>query len=141
MLEAVSRIFAFLVLMFRLIKHRVRLTFAVIRFMWVFHDRLLEIVTPKYFALVTASRTWPCNMYTVLIMSLAVVTRTIWHLEGLNFSHRFSHINSLSRSVCGIFPSSETPNARYTAVSSAKRSTCDDSSDGGSFINKEQDRS
>ena len=90
--------------MFLLIKFNDRLAFPVIRSMWEFQDRPLEISAPKYFALVTTSRTWPCNLYTMLIDFLAVVTRTIWHLEGLNsMSHRPSHTVNLSRSFVAQF--------------------------------------
>ena len=51
-----------------------------------------------------ACRAWPCKMYSVFIMSLAVVTRTIWQLERFDsMSHHFSHINCLSVSVCSTF--------------------------------------
>ena len=55
MLKAVSRTFRFIVLIVRLINHRVWLAVAVIRSMWVFHDRPLDISTPKYTTLVTNS--------------------------------------------------------------------------------------
>ena len=103
--------------------------------MWDFQDRPPEISTPKYFALVTTPRTWPCNLYTVLSAVLAIVTRTTWHLEGLNsMSHWLSHTDSLSRSFCSTVPASEPPTVRYTAVSSANKRTCDDNSSGRSFM-------
>ena len=121
--------------MFLLIKFSDRLAFPVIWSMWEFQDRPLEISTPKYFALVTTSRTWPCNLYIMLTDFLDVVTRTTWHLEGLNSkSHRSSHTESLSRSFCSSVPSSEPPIVRYTAVSSANKRTWDDNSSGRSFI-------
>ena len=99
--------------------------------MWEFQDRPLEMSTPKYLALVTTSRICPCNVYTVLIAFLAIVIRTTWHLEGLNF---MSHNDSLSRSFCSTVPSSKPPIVRYTAVSSANSRTCDHSFSGRSFI-------
>ena len=114
---------------------KVLFAFPVIRSMWEFQDRPLEMSTPKYLALVTTSRIWPCKVYTVLIAFLAVVTRTTWHLEGLNsMSHWDSHNDSLSRSFCSTVPSSKPPIVRYTAVSSAKSRTCDDNFSGRSFM-------
>ena len=46
---------------------------------------VLEISILKYqLALVTVSRTWPWSTYSVLQGVLEEVTRTTWHLEGLN---------------------------------------------------------
>ena len=104
--------------------------------MWEFQDRPLEISTPKYLALVTTSRIWPCKVYTVLISFLFVATRTTWHLEGFySMSHQDSHNDSLSRSFWSTVPSSKPPIVRYTAVSSAKSHTCDDSFSGRLFMN------
>ena len=64
--------------MLRLIYPSVPLAFPVIRSMWEFQVRPLDMSTPKYLALVTTSSTWPCKVYTDLITSLAVVTRTTW---------------------------------------------------------------
>ena len=72
----------------------------------------------------------------MLIAFLAVVTLTTWHLEGLNsMSKGDSHNDSLSRSFCSTVPSSKPPIVRYTAVSSTKSRTCDDSFSGSSFLN------
>ena len=121
--------------MFRWIKFSVLVAVLVMRSMWGFQDRPLEISTPKYFALVTTSRTWPCKVYVTLMSFLDVVTRTTWHLEGLNsMSHLSSHSDSLSRSFYSTLPSSVSPIVRYTAVSSANSRTCDDSSSGRSLI-------
>ena len=83
----------------------------------------------------TTSSTCLCIVYTDLMTSLAVVTRTTWQLEGLNYmSHWLSHTESLSRSFCSTISSSEPPTLRYTAVSAANKRTCDDNSSGRSFM-------
>ena len=50
----------------------------------MFQLRLLEIFTPKYLALLTASSTCPCSIYCAWRGVLEDVTITTWHLEGLN---------------------------------------------------------
>ena len=79
---------------------------------------------PKYLALVTTSRIWPCKVYTVLIAFLAVVTRTTWHLEGLNStSHWDSHNDSLSRSFCSTVPSSKVIRLQRSGINTIKYHT------------------
>ena len=71
----------------------------------------------------------------MLIAFLAIVTRTTWHLEGLNSMSQWdSHNDSLSRLFCSTVPSPKPPIVRYTAVSSARSRTCDDSFSGRLFM-------
>ena len=56
-----SLTFSFLVLILRWIKFSVLVAVPVIRSMWVFQERPLEISTPKYFAHVTTSKIWPAG--------------------------------------------------------------------------------
>ena len=98
-LYAVSLTFGNFALMFLRKKPRDRFAVFTIRSMWGFHDRLLEMSTPRFLALVTVSRTCPWRIYSVLIAFLEAVTCTIWHFEGLNsIPHRVSHAASMSRS-------------------------------------------
>ena len=82
--------------------------------------------TPKYLALVTASRTWPWSIYLVLKGALEEVTCTTWHLEGLNsMSHFNSYAWCLSKSLCKQSLSRLESRVRYMAVSSEKRRACE----------------
>ena len=92
-----SYIFGFDVFLF--IKPKVLFAFEVKRSMWEFHDRPLDMLTPKYLAQETTSRTCPCNIYEEFEAFREVVSCTIWHLEGLN---SMFHIESLSRSCCSM---------------------------------------
>ena len=103
--------------------------------MWEFQDRPLDMSTPKYLALVTTSRTWPCNLYGKCTDFLEVVILTSWYFEGLNsMSHLDFHTISLSKSSCKALLSSVPPTVRHTAVSSAKRCTLEVSSSDRSLM-------
>jgi hypothetical protein len=47
---------------FLLIKHNDLFTLVAVCWMWVFHFRSVEIVTPRYFACWTDSNIWPCML-------------------------------------------------------------------------------
>ena len=56
------------------------------------HERSSAMVTPKYFAVETISRSTLCRMYFVFKDFAFFVIWKTWHLEGLNCtSHIFSH--------------------------------------------------
>ena len=103
--------------------------------MWGVQERLSEIVTPRYLAEGTDSKTVPWSMYLVWMGHLALVICRTWHLDGLKLmSHRFSHISRVWRSFCRIIDSPSELIARYMAVSSAKSLTLDLTWSGRSFI-------
>ena len=103
--------------------------------MWGVQERLSEIVTPRYLAEGTDSKTVPWSMYLVWMGHLALVICRTWHLDGLKLmSHRFSHISRMWRSFCRIIDSPSELIARYMAVSSAKSLTLDLTWSGRSFI-------
>ena len=60
---------------------------------------------------------------------------TTWHILGLKcISHVFSDFSSFWRSCCRVWESSLLVTAKYTAVSSAKRLTCEFMFSGRSFM-------
>ena len=73
--------------------------FLVVAAMWSDHERFFEMVRPKYFALLTASSSWPWMVYDGFSVVLFSVTLMAWHLSGLNSIFQFrSQVWSLSRS-------------------------------------------
>ena len=102
--------------------------------MWGIQDRLSEIVTTRYLAEGTDSKTVPWSMYLVWMGHLALMICRTWHLDGLNLmSHRFSHISRVWRSFCRVTDSPSELIARCMAVSSAKSLTLDLTWTGRSF--------
>ena len=92
--------------------------------MWGVQERLSEIVTPRYLAERTDSKTVLWSMYLVWMGHLALVICRTCHLDGLKLmSHRFSHISRVWRSFCRVIDSPSELIARYMAVSSAKSLT------------------
>ena len=84
--------------------------------MWGFHDRPLEMSTPRYSAQVTVSRIWPCSVhiYDVLRGLQEPVICTTWHSEWLNsMSHLFFQVSSLSSSFWRVELSSSLLIVRY----------------------------
>ena len=68
----------------------VSFAFLEIESVWGLQGRSSEIVTPRYFAEGTESRTVPWSIYLVWMGHLALVIYRTWHLEGLKLiSHRF----------------------------------------------------
>ena len=62
--------------------------------MWGLQERSSEIITPRYFAEDTESRTVPWNIYLVWMGHLALVICRTCHLEGLKpMFHRFFRLH------------------------------------------------
>ena len=98
-------------------------------------ERLSEIVTPRYLAERTDSKTVPWSMYLVWMGHLTLVICRTWHLDGLKFMpHLFPHISRMWRSFCRVIDSPSQLIARYMTVSSAKSLTLDLTWSGRSFI-------
>ena len=73
---------------------------------WGVQERLPEIVTPKYLAEGTVSRTVPWSIYLVWMGHLVLVICRTWHLGGLKLmSHLFSHNSRILRSFCRVIDS------------------------------------
>ena len=91
-LYAVSRTFDILFLMLRHKKPSVWFVLPVIWATCEFKEREPEISTPRYLALVTDSKTWPCRMLSLFTGFLDPFSCTFCHFEGLNpISQLVSH--------------------------------------------------
>ena len=124
--------------MLRLRKPRVWLAFLVILSIWSVNLRSSDIVTPRYLAEGTLSRTQPWRLYCVWNGILRRDTWMTWHLEGLKFiSQSFSHFSSCSRSFCRISESAWKDRARYMTVLSANKRTLDFTWSGRSLSQKQ----
>ena len=84
--------------------------------MWGLQERSSEIVTPRYFAEDTESRTVPWSIYLVWMGHLVLVICRTWHLVGLELmSHHFSHTSSWWRSFWSVISSPSELMAKYMA--------------------------
>ena len=81
--------------------------FAMVLLIGLFHDMSSEIVTPRFLADCTSSRTWPCKVYGNVTLDFFLVIRSTWHFAGWNsMSHSLSQSPSLLRSSCSLLQSS-----------------------------------
>ena len=74
--------------------------------MWLFQFRSWDMVTPRYLALSTLSRTWPWRVYWDWRGCFDLVIWSNWHVLGLNsISQVLSHSCRVSRSTWRMFTS------------------------------------
>ena len=80
--------------------------FPIMLLMWLFQFRSWDMVTPRYLALSTLSRTWPWSVYWDWSGCFDLVIWSTWHLPGLNsISQVRSHSCRVSRSAWRMFTS------------------------------------
>ena len=110
--------------MFRLRRRKPRVLLALpqMLLMWLSHLRSSLIVTPRYFALSTDSKTWSWRQYLNFTGVLLREMVSTLHLSGWKaIFHNCSHCASfLSRSLCRVRASLFDLITRYAILSSAK---------------------
>jgi hypothetical protein len=68
---------------------------------WLFHESVLSMVTPRYFALLVSCNTWPWMVYLASMIFFLFVILMTSHLSGLNdINQSFSHCCKVSRLFC-----------------------------------------
>ena len=105
--------------MFRLRRRKPRVLLALpqMLLMWLSHLRSSLMVTPRYFALSTDSKTWPWRQYLNFTGVLLREMVSTLHLSGWKaIFHNCSHCASLSRSLCRVRASLFDLITRYAIV-------------------------
>jgi hypothetical protein len=95
--------------------------FLVMMSIWLFHDSVLSMVTPRYFALLVSCNTWPWMVYLASMIFFLFVIQMTSHLSGLNnINQSFFHCCKVSRLICNDTASSVVLMVQYHRQSSAK---------------------
>lgn len=93
---------------------------------WWFHDRLLEMLTPRYLALVVTASSFPWMYYGVMCCFHLVVIRITSYLSGLKcMSQSASQFCRLSRSIWSCLVSASVVMVLYRRQSSANNLALD----------------